>query len=363
MKFCFGENLKELRTNRNLTQENLADYFGVSFQTISKWERGDSCPDISILPEIAIFFDVSIDDLLGVDNVKSEQKINEYLDLYESERSKNRPITLEKFQNAVKEFPNDFRILIRYMELLFEEKDSIIMSDYEKTSQKIFAIYEKIQNHCTDDSIRIWSKRIMCKHIMNNYSCLGYDEKYLNLAKDILNTMPSMSDSREIMSLEVYHNDKKKWYSNQENVIEELLYLLQTTIISYCYYDDKFSPKYKINVIEHINELFKIVDNYDNYSKNRIHIIYNYGHLGRLYYQVGDIENAIKNLMASAKCAKNLDEHSDIEERIATFYETEERFLNMTMCERMTELMTNHYGLPQDFISSSEFQEILNFMK
>lgn len=42
MNIYFGENLKELRLKRNLTQEKLADFLGVSFQTVSKWERGVS---------------------------------------------------------------------------------------------------------------------------------------------------------------------------------------------------------------------------------------------------------------------------------------------------------------------------------
>ena len=56
MNIYFGENLKALRQKRNLTQEKLAEFLNVSFQTISKWERGDTYPDISMLPEIALFF-------------------------------------------------------------------------------------------------------------------------------------------------------------------------------------------------------------------------------------------------------------------------------------------------------------------
>ena len=42
MNIYFGENLKRLRLEKNLTQEKLADFLGVSFQSISKWERGDT---------------------------------------------------------------------------------------------------------------------------------------------------------------------------------------------------------------------------------------------------------------------------------------------------------------------------------
>ena len=75
MNIYFGENLKNYRLKRNLTQEKLAEFLGVSFQTISKWEHGDTYPDITILPDIAEFFGVSVDEMLGVNKTKNEAKI------------------------------------------------------------------------------------------------------------------------------------------------------------------------------------------------------------------------------------------------------------------------------------------------
>lgn len=60
-----GSNIKYLRQKNNLTQEMLADRLGVSYQAISKWETGVNTPDISLLPQIAKCFDVSIDALFS----------------------------------------------------------------------------------------------------------------------------------------------------------------------------------------------------------------------------------------------------------------------------------------------------------
>ena len=356
MNIYLGENIKKLRKERDLTQEKLADLIGVSFQAISKWERGESFPDITILPVIADFFGCTIDDLFGVDKAKNEQIINEYLDFYSKECSKNRELTFKKFQQAVKEFPNDFRILVRYMELLNE------YTEFDKVSNELMSIYEKIQNNCTDDHIRIWSKRIICDHLMMKFDCLGFDEKYLQKVNDIISTLPAMSDSREYLSM-CFNRDNSKRYESHEKTIEELLYLLQNTIIGYCYYDNNFSAQYKINVIKHMNGLFNIVDGENKYSKNRIHIIYNYGHLGHLYCEIGDSENAIKYLRIAAGLAKDLDLHPEIMERIARFYEKEKQILPLSMCTRMTELMCEHYRLPEEFKSTTEFQEILKIME
>jgi len=63
-----GRKIMTLRKEKNLTQTNFADEMGVSFQAVSNWERGNSMPDISKLPEIAKVLDCSIDYLLGHSN-------------------------------------------------------------------------------------------------------------------------------------------------------------------------------------------------------------------------------------------------------------------------------------------------------
>ena len=59
-----SENIAALRKQAGITQENLANRLNVSNQAVSKWEAGKCCPDIEILPELATFFGVSIDELL-----------------------------------------------------------------------------------------------------------------------------------------------------------------------------------------------------------------------------------------------------------------------------------------------------------
>ena len=240
MTIYFGENIKKLRKEKGLTQETLADFLGVSFQTISKWERGETYPDITTLPVIASFFNVTIDDLLGVDKAKKEEKINEFLDLYERWRLKETAETFTKFKVAVKEFPGDYRILVRYMELLRCECD---YKD-EKATQELLSIYDNIQKHCTDDSIRMWSKRIICQHLNRLAGCTNnYD--YKQRANEILAEMPSLLNSKEY--LEVTMNDDIEMQRTVcETAITELLYLLDNCFAHYCYYDSNLQLNVKL---------------------------------------------------------------------------------------------------------------------
>lgn len=60
-----GERIKYHRKRLGMTQEQLAERIGVSAQAVSKWENNLSCPDISILPELAALFGITVDELLG----------------------------------------------------------------------------------------------------------------------------------------------------------------------------------------------------------------------------------------------------------------------------------------------------------
>ena len=57
----FAQNLKRYRTIKNLTQEDVADYLGITPQSVSKWERSECYPDITLLPALANIFETSID--------------------------------------------------------------------------------------------------------------------------------------------------------------------------------------------------------------------------------------------------------------------------------------------------------------
>ena len=62
-----GKRIADARHDLGLTQRELAEKVGVTAQAVSKWERGSSCPDISILDEVANTLNVSVSSLLGVE--------------------------------------------------------------------------------------------------------------------------------------------------------------------------------------------------------------------------------------------------------------------------------------------------------
>ena len=70
-----GRFLKELRKEKNITQEQLAEKIKVSGRTVSRWETGSNMPDISLLAELADFYDVSIPEI--IDGERKSENMNE----------------------------------------------------------------------------------------------------------------------------------------------------------------------------------------------------------------------------------------------------------------------------------------------
>ena len=74
----FGETIKDLRRNANMTQEKLAEILEVSPQAVSRWETDLSKPDISMLPPLANLFSVTVDRLLGMEDYQKNLRKAEY---------------------------------------------------------------------------------------------------------------------------------------------------------------------------------------------------------------------------------------------------------------------------------------------
>lgn len=70
-----GDHIRRLRLGRSLTQAALAEQLGVSDRAVSRWERNISCPDVSLLPRLALVLGASTDTLLGVDPLMIEADI------------------------------------------------------------------------------------------------------------------------------------------------------------------------------------------------------------------------------------------------------------------------------------------------
>ncbi len=363
MNIYLSENIKKLRKGKELTQERLAEFLGVTFQSISNWERGESFPDITMLPEIASFFKVTVDELLGLNKTQAQIKIEEYLNIYNNKRFNDTKFAFTSLSNAVKEFPSDYRITVRYMELLMLEKTPN-SPDYEKASRELFSIYENIRQNCTDDSIRMWAKRLICQHLHTKAHYTG-NEDYQIECESILSEMPDLINSKDYLSTMLI-SDKEKHYEACSRSIENMLFLLEHSVDHYCLYDDSFDAEYKICALEKMLKIYELIFEGGNFGKLWHDVIYNHGHLGYLYAGIDENDKAINHLRLSAEYAKLYDELPDNTEYNCQFFE-KRNFSKTpyatTMCKRMHYLITEKYQLSEELRNRSDYQKIISSLK
>lgn len=148
MKLKIAENIREHRRNLKISQECLAERIGVSFQAVSKWERGETYPDLETLPAIANFFHITVDELLGANEWEEEKataELIEKLRLLDAER--NYPALLETAESGLKKFPNNHRLMawIVYGGCRIAPRRSIELGEYLLLNCKDPAILNRVR--------------------------------------------------------------------------------------------------------------------------------------------------------------------------------------------------------------------------
>ena len=114
-----AENLKKYRIIKNLTQEDLANYLNITPQSVSKWERGETYPDITFLPALANIFETSIDLLIGMDVVRAkETRYNIHKKAHDYMKSNQLDLAEKVYREALLIYPNKPGMMLGLAEVL-----------------------------------------------------------------------------------------------------------------------------------------------------------------------------------------------------------------------------------------------------
>ena len=160
MEINLKDTLRALRQKKNVTQEALAAHLGITQQSVGKWERGEGFPDITLLPRIALYFDVTVDELLDVGKARIEEKIQAYQD--ESRRYKNIgdiEKNLALWERAYDEFPNDCRVMCGLMNAINAEAKYPCPNE---DAARIISLGERILQESTDVELRESAIQTLC---------------------------------------------------------------------------------------------------------------------------------------------------------------------------------------------------------
>lgn len=195
MKINIGERLKQLRLQKGLTQEQLAEVFGVSAQAVSRWENNTSYPDITLLPGLAIYFNTSVDAIVGMDEIRKEEVLRKiHGDINDLVISGQTDMAIALIRDSLKIYPNDSGLLMSLGETLAHRKDD------SAATQEAISIAERILQN---DDVSIKAKGTTSANLLFLYLRGNQDEK----AKALIRSLPHIWESREILLPEVYDGE------------------------------------------------------------------------------------------------------------------------------------------------------------
>lgn len=124
------------RQRMNITQETLATHCQVTKASVSKWEKGQSYPDITLLPKLAAYFDITVDDLLSYEQEVSKQTIQELYNDFSQKFGK------ESFSRVFQEVENQVKTHYHHPSLLLQM--SILMLNHYHLAEDSAIILDKI---------------------------------------------------------------------------------------------------------------------------------------------------------------------------------------------------------------------------
>lgn len=262
MDIMIDKKLKELRHKKGNRQEDLAVYLGISVQAVSKWERGEGMPDITLLPGIAAYYGVTTDRLLGIDEEAKNKRILEITDRYNDIRRTepgedgildaghniDEGITL--IRQGLHDFPDCwFFMQLLASDLWWKGKNGTI-EEQRKYFDEAEELCEKILYQCREERWRHCASSILCMI----YNDSGRKEKAIELACQA----PCFVDSIEWKLAKIYEGAELT--RQLERNIRELTRLLCLTVVEYQKTDGKFVSderlRYQLDIIN--KEIFNL---------------------------------------------------------------------------------------------------------
>ncbi|MBR4080199.1 MAG: helix-turn-helix transcriptional regulator [Clostridia bacterium] len=275
-----GEKIKALRLRDGRTQDALAEALGVTAQAVSRWEKGICYPDMEVVPSIANYFSVSIDELFGYDNERSKmadalaEKINDMISQNDG-KDVSMDACIALARESLIEFPGNEKITLALASALFTAgyvrhgehhvEDADGYSVYDAALHRTYAEWQ--------EAIRLYEKLLLSLNsgdmrqkavtdLAQLYKNTGEHEKALQLAQ----SAPDINATRAILLISAC--DGKEAVAASGEALLELLLKCTEMITGIVWTDVRMSPDTAAAMIGNAVAMFDLVCTDGVYGKH-----------------------------------------------------------------------------------------------
>lgn len=315
-----GEKIRELRKQAGRTQEDLAHALGVTCQAISRWEANGGYPDMEIMPAIANYFHVSIDELFGYHGDRA-RKVDEIIDKIHSMQIEARGDDLwiedaiDMLREGLAEFPQNEKLLIllaevlasagwrKHKEHLYYDVEGYIRHDadlHQKNPYWIEAVKVCENLVGTVQDVTIKNRAIYVLVLL--YRNLGETKKAILYAQQ----MPSLASCKEMLLTASTDGREQAGY------IGELLLLLADTLAEQTVYalvsnEKHFDSDLPIHKLQGVIGLFGLLCEDEHFGPYYKRLVELYLYLSRVQWERGYHDDAFMSLNKALKHARAYD--------------------------------------------------------
>jgi transcriptional regulator with XRE-family HTH domain len=225
-----SENLVKLRHGKKVTQEEIASFLNVTKASVSKWENGQSMPDIQLLPQIAVYFGVSVDHLLGYEPQLSKEQIQTlYQELAKEFATKPFEETMDKCKSLIHQYYSCYPFLLQVSVLWLNH---FMLAEAKSEQQEILIetakLCQRILKECK--IIKICNQALSLKAVVDLQ--LGKPQNVVESLEEMVKTqyLTTSNDMVLIQAFQMLGENHKAKSSIQISMYLHLLELVNIAI-------------------------------------------------------------------------------------------------------------------------------------
>ncbi len=309
-----GSTIKKLRRERDMTQEQLAEYLDITANAVSQWECDKTAPDISQLPILANLFEVTTDFLLGVDISQKQAAIEQICkEAWQLCNTGDKTGAVQTMRQALIRYPNSYQMMSDLTIFLYQRafQQNCTQEEFDSFCTEAATVIDRILAGCHDMKIQGTAIELAC----SIYPVIGRYDDALRLISDI----PDISKDEMLTAL---YTGEKRIAHIKDIICKSVSAAADQTIwLASQHKEDGsslFDEQTRIALYEKAISFYKTLYEAEDFFFDAESLAFAEKHLANIYASQRDSENTLFHLAECVKYTLIFDTYDETKETHAS---------------------------------------------